>query len=153
MSKAWQLVIIGLVGLVLGAALDEGLHALRNRKPRFRNQDSSQLFQQRLRCKSEAEEYEKKFSDSNTSTSSDKIEFSPARHSCVGEFTRISSGHGTEVWVYETVDILTGESLFSGTCVENNPKSNIFCGNGRDMKLRDGQDKALNEALSKEAGQ
>ena len=80
----------------------------------------------------------------------EKVEFSPARRSCVGEFTRITAGKRAEVWSYETIDILTGEILFSGDCIQNDPNASTFCGKGRDMQLREDRDKVLNDALSKE---
>jgi len=82
----------------------------------------------------------------------EKVEFSPARRSCVAAFTRITSGKRGDIWSYETIDILTGEALFSDDCLENDERSTIFCGNGRDVQLRARRDKALKEALSNQTG-
>ena len=136
------------VGIGTGIVVDEGLHTIRNQQSKPQKANEAELFQQRLRCKSEADAYAKASSQGNVSLVPEKIEFSPARHSCIVEFTRITAGKRSEIWSYETIDILTGESLYSGDCIENDPKASHFCGNGRDMSLRDGRDKALADAVS-----
>ena len=150
MKKFWMLVLIAIGGMCLGAALDEALHIVRNRQSQARERDDSELFQRRLRCKSEADDYARKSSESNSELMVEKVEFSPARRSCVASFTRITSGKRLEIWGYETIDILTGETLFSEECIENDPNDRRFCGNGRDMDLRKGRENALAAALSKE---
>lgn len=49
----------------------------------------------------------------------------------------------------KTIDIVSGEILFTGVCIENDPKATNFCGNGRDMQLGQERKKALEDALSK----
>jgi hypothetical protein len=95
-----------LLSLCVGAALDEALHMARNRKSEARDRDSNELFQRRLRCKSEADAYARRSSEDNsTFMLVEKVEFSPARHSCIGAFARAMSGRrGT---------------LYSGECAEN----------------------------------
>jgi hypothetical protein len=150
MKRFWQFALVGLIGICVGAALDETLHTVRNRKSQAQEQVSKELFQRRLRCKSEADEYAKKQSDDTSSFVLEQVEYSPVRHSCVASFTRITTGKRLELWSYETIDILTGESLFSEECVENVPSDRRFCGNGRDMALRKGREDALATTQSKE---
>jgi hypothetical protein len=152
MKRFWQFALVAAIALGAGAALDEGLHAVRNRKTPSADLGSNELFQRRLRCKTEADEYARKASEDNSSLMLEKVEFSPARRSCVAEFTRIISGKRGDIWSYETIDILTGETLFSDDCMENDTRSTIFCGNGRNMQLRKSRDRALNEALSNQSG-
>jgi hypothetical protein len=150
MKKLWLLMLGALVGICAGFAIDEALHASRNRQSQAKERDGNELFQRRLRCKSEADDYAKKSSESNSGLMVEKVEFSPARHSCVASFTRITSGKRHEIWSYETIDILTGETLYSEECIENDSNDKRFCGNGRDMDIRKGRDDALAAAMSKE---
>jgi hypothetical protein len=151
MKRFGQFALVALIGIGVGAALDETWHAVRNPKAQAQAQEpnSNELFQRRLRCKSEADDYARKSSESNSSLVVDKVEYSPSRHSCIASFTRITSGAGTELWSFETIDILTSETLFSEECVENDPNDKRFCGNGRDMVLRKGREDALAAALSR----
>jgi hypothetical protein len=149
MKRFWQLLLVALLGISVGAAFDETLHTIRNRKAQDASRDGNELFQRRLRCKREADDFARKASESNSSLVPEKVEYSPSRHSCIASFTRITSGKRMELWSFETIDILTGESLFSDDCVENDPSNKRFCGNGRDMNLRKGRDDALEATLSK----
>jgi hypothetical protein len=150
MKRFWQFLIVALFGISVGAGLDETLHTVRNRKAMAKERNGNELFQQKLRCKSEADAYARKESEGNSALGLERVEYSPARRSCIVEFTRITSGKRLELWSYETIDILTGETLFSDECVENDPNDRRFCGNGRDMSLRKGRADALEAALSKE---
>jgi hypothetical protein len=150
MNKLWLLVLVAVVGIGAGFAIDEALHASRNRQSQAKERAGNELFQRRLRCKSEADDYAKKSSESNSELMVEKVEFSPARHSCVASFTRITSGKRLEIWSYETIDVLTGETLYSEQCIENDPNDKRFCGNGRDREITNGRDDALAAALSKE---
>lgn len=150
MKTGWKFLLVALLSVCVGAALDEALLAIRNQKVEGRNRNSSQLFQQRLRCKTEADDYARKSSENNSALMLEMVEFSPNRHSCVGEYTRITSGKRLEIWSYETIDILTGEVLYRQDCIMNDPTSNTFCGNGRDLQLRESRDKALHGAVSQE---
>jgi hypothetical protein len=150
MNKLWQFVLVALLSLCVGAALDEALHVIRNRKSEARDRDSNELFQRRLRCKSEADVYARKSSEDNSTLMLEKVEFSPARRSCIGAFTRAISGKTGTLYSYEAIDILTGETLYSGDCAENDATSRIFCGNGRNMELIEKRDKTLEAALLKE---
>jgi len=148
MKGLWQLVVSALLGFCVGAALDETLHTIRNRQAKAKDRDSNEVFQRRVRCKSLADDFVTKATDDNTSLFLERIEFSPARHSCVGAFTRAMSGKRGTLYSYEAIDILTGETLYSGECAENDATSFIFCGNGRNMELIDKRDKTLEAALS-----
>lgn len=140
-----QFVIIGLLGLVVGVTLDEGFHALR-----VRTKANTEAFQRRLRCKNLADNYLKESSDDNTTVLLDRDEFSPARNSCIAEVTRTEHGvRGGRLLMFDAVDILTGETLFTGLCNGNDANSATFCGNGRDMQLMERRDKVLEAALSK----
>jgi hypothetical protein len=150
MKKPWLLVLGVIVGICAGFAIDEALHASRNRQPQAKERDGNELFQQRLRCKSEADDYAKRSSEDNSALMVEKVEFSPVRHSCVASFTRITRGKRREIWSYETIDILTGETLYGEECIENDPNDKRFCGNGRDMNIIKGRDDALAAAVSKE---
>ncbi len=101
----------------------------------------------RLQCKHLADDYLQRNSDENTSVLLDRVEFSPARHSCIAAVTRGKSGNRITLYEYEAVDLLTAETLFSGECNGNDANSRIFCGNGRDVQLLDKRDKALEAAL------
>jgi hypothetical protein len=140
--RLWQFLLIALAGLCIGAALDEGLHAIRNRS-------GDEVFQQRLHCRTFADAYVKKNSDANTSLILERVDFSPGRRSCVATISKAANwGRGTTWWSYETVDIVTGEMLFKGDCNGNDAKATSFCGNGQDMELMQKRDKALETALS-----
>jgi len=149
-KKLWHLVLAVLIGICVGAALDETLHTVRNRNSQARERDGNELFQRRLRCKSEADDYARKSSESNSALVVERVEYSPIRRSCIASFTRITSGKRAELWSYETIDILTSETLYSEDCVENDPNDKRFCGNGRDMVLRKGREDTLDATLPKE---
>jgi len=155
MKKLWLFVIVALVGICVGAAIDEALHAARNRKSQAKDRDSNELFQHRLRCKAVADDYARANSDDSSTLFLERVDFSPSRHSCIASFTRWTTGKRklqrcncfVEIHDYEAVDLLSGETLSSGECVENDPDSTLFCGNGRDMRLDAERSKALESAL------
>jgi len=150
MKKLWQMVLIALVGICVGAALDEAVHVVRNRQSQAIDRDSNELFQRRVRCKSLADDFVKKSSDESTNLLLERVEYSPARHSCIGAFTRVHGRRGT-LYSFEAIDILTGETLYSGECTrENDANSRFSCGNGRDVQLIEKRDETLESALSKE---
>jgi hypothetical protein len=126
------------LGLCAGVAFDEAWHTVQPRA-------NAEVFQQRLRCRTLADAYAKKNSDDYSTLELERVDFSPTRQSCVASISRaMNDGRGTiRSYDYETVDIMTGETLFSDSCIENDAKAATFCGNGRDMKLREKRDKAL----------
>src|ERR1700730_78484 len=150
-NKLWLVATVALLGLCVGVALDEAAHMVLNRKSEARDRDNNELFQQRLRCRNEVDAYMRSTSDDgNGAPMLEVVEFSPPRHSCVAEFTRVLSGKGAEIWTYETVDILTGETLFRDLCLMRGGDSSNTCGSGMDMQLKANRDKALNAALLKQ---
>jgi hypothetical protein len=147
MKQSWKFTLVVLVGLSLGAGLDETLHIIRDRKAGT-NPVSDETFQQRLQCKRLADDYVQKNSDDNTSVFLERVEYSPARRSCIAAVTRAKSGNRITLYEFGAVDLLTAETLFSGECDENDANSRIFCGNGRNMQLIDKRDKTLEAALT-----
>jgi len=140
MKNLW---LFSVVCACIGGWPGEVCHAQQDRELRTTGNDDTGLFQRRLRCKDEADAYAKTSTKGNSELVPERVEFSLARQSCVAAFTRITNGKQSGVWSYETIDILTGESLYSGECVMNDPKNRKFCGNGRDMELRNRRDDAL----------
>ncbi len=93
-----KITIIALIaGIVLGAAATEGLNLDRQSR-------DSQSFQQRVHCKAVADAYVKENTVLNdngvtgTSVTLDKVDYSPARNSCVAELetTTYFKGGGSE---------------------------------------------------------
>lgn len=142
MKRPWQFALVAVASLSIGAALDEVRH-------RIRDQHSAEIFEQRVRCRSLADEYAKKNSDNNNTFFVDHVDFSPSRHSCIAATLNARGEPGDTFWTYQTVDIITGERLFTGECSDND-KSSIFCGNGRNVQLGEKRDKAMETTLSKE---
>jgi hypothetical protein len=155
MKRVWLMVLVAVVGICVGAATDEALHTLRNRKFLATDRSGNDLFQHRLRCKTAADEYLKANSEDSSTLFLERVVFSPSRHSCIAAFTRWTTGKRklqrcncfVEIHNYETVDLLSGENLYSGECIENDPESTLFCGNGRDMRLSEERSNALASAL------
>ena len=136
--------------------MDEALQAVRDRKSKAPDRDSGQLFQHRLRCKTVADDYIRANSDDSGTLFLERVDFSPNRHSCIATFIRLGTGKRkvqscncfVEIHGYETVYLLSGETLYSDECFENDPESTLFCGNGRDMRLNEERGKALDSALA-----
>lgn len=76
MRGIWKFALIALCGVCVGVGLDQSWHAFRAKK-------GAEIFQQRLRCRRLADEYEKKESSDFNFLSIDQVDFSPARNSCV----------------------------------------------------------------------
>jgi hypothetical protein len=149
MKQTWKFVVVVLFALCIGAGLDETLHVIRDQKTKVEDRSSHETFQQRLQCKSLADDYAKKNSENNSTLFLERVDFSPSRRSCVAAFTRWTTGKRGELHDYETIDIVSGETLFSAVCIENDPKATTFCGNGRDLRLDQERKKALEDALAK----
>ncbi len=102
-------------GIVLGAASTEGIHF-------YRQSYDSRIFQQRARCRAVADAYVKKntdLSDSSLTGSSvilEKVDYSPARNSCVAELNSTYFAPGGGLKFYSVQDLLSGESLFTVDC-------------------------------------
>ena len=110
---ARKIIILTLIaGIVLGVAATEGLNV-------YRQSHDDRIFQERLRCKAAADAYVKEKSPDpkeDPFVTVDKVDYSPARNSCVAELE-------TTYWgppVLENLsvqDLLSGENLFSsGIC-------------------------------------
>lgn len=114
-----KITIMALIaGIVLGVAVTEGLNV-------YRQSHDSRIFQERLRCKAIADAYVKENStdfkedptaQSGVTVTLDKVDYSPARNSCVAELEttyysqRIALGNFEDLSVQ---DLLSGETLFS----------------------------------------
>jgi predicted negative regulator of RcsB-dependent stress response len=87
--KITMMALIG--GVVLGAAATEGFSVYRQSQDSYRQSQASQIFQQRVHCKAVADAYVKENTDlrdnteTGTSVTLDKVDYSPARNSCVAE--------------------------------------------------------------------
>src|ERR1035441_2561498 len=77
-----KITIMALIaGIVLGAAATEGFNV-------YRQSHDSQIFQERLRCKAVADAYVKEENSTDPEHVSwilDKVDYSPARNSCVAD--------------------------------------------------------------------
>lgn len=106
-----KITIMALVaGIVLGVAATESLDV-------YRQSHDGRIFQERLRCKVAADAYVKKNSTDSelVSLSLGKVDYSPARNSCVAD-VEITVWARTPSVTEKIVDVLSGESLFSASC-------------------------------------
>ncbi len=118
-------IMVLIAGMVLGAAATEGFNV-------YRQSHDSQIFQERARCKAVADAYVKENSTYGKESSTypdgdphgplmtlDKVDYSPARNSCVAEFETVFIA-GSVAFEYENVqDLLSGETLFSAKCTDD----------------------------------
>ena len=114
-----KITIMALIaGIVLGAAGTEGFSV-------YRQSHDSRIFQERARCKVIADAYVKENStnfkeDPNppdgVTVTLDKVDYSPARNSCVAELERTDDLGRTMRESSSVQDLLSGESLFSESC-------------------------------------
>jgi hypothetical protein len=102
-------------GIVLGAAATEGFNV-------YRQSHDNQIFQERLRCKAAADSYVKENTDLSDnsaigrSVEVEKVDYSPARNSCIAELESTTYFRGG-VLVSESVqDLLSGETIVSNQC-------------------------------------
>jgi hypothetical protein len=123
--------LAGLVGLILGVAIGLGAAAIYNRK-------SAALFANRVHCRTIAEGY---ITKSVSSPMLDKVDFSPARNSCVAAM----QSHYLGFWNYEVADVVSNETLFTESCNYDAGK----CGGGVDMKFLKEREEAFNKALGR----
>lgn len=108
-----KITIMALIGgFVLGAAATEGYNV-------FRRSHDSQSFQQRVHCKAVADAYVKVNTDlrdnseTGTSVRLDKVDYSPARNSCVAAVETTTYFKGGFLVFQSVQDLLSGETLFS----------------------------------------
>ncbi len=114
-----------IVGVILGAAATEGFNVYRQSQDSYRQSHDSRIFQERLRCKVAADAYVKEKttikedSPVGVSLELDKVDYSPARNSCVAEVEMTNYFRGGAL-VFESVeDLVSGETLFSTKCAED----------------------------------
>ena len=102
-------------GIVLGAAATEGFNV-------YRQSRDGQIFQERVHCKAVADAYVKANStdvqanptDPNfASVTLDKVDYSPARNSCVAQVETVEFFRGGSTERESVEDLLSGETLFS----------------------------------------
>jgi hypothetical protein len=141
MRRFWPFALVALAGLCLGIASDEVRHVVRDRS-------RAEVFQQRLRCRSLVDAYAKENSDEYSSLIVDRVDFSRARNSCIAAISTAMSGKRGTIWGYETIDLVTGEKLFSGSCAESGANVNPPCDSGRNIELMRKRDKTMEIALS-----
>ena len=119
-----KITIMALIGgVVLGAAATEGFNVYRQSQDSYRQSHDSQIFQERLRCKTAADAYIKEKSTdfkedptahSGVSVTLDKVDYSPARNSCVAE---LETAYIPSPLAFKSVqDLLSGETLTSVKC-------------------------------------
>lgn len=130
------IVLLLILGAIIGGGGVESFHRVRDRQ-------RHEIFEQRLRCKQLADAYAKSNSDDSTTVFIERIDFSSRRNSCLAA---VSTAH-RNLWNYDVVDVITGETVHSGMCFEDQKYGLQWCGNGRDMKLTDERDKAFDAAL------
>src|SRR6266849_4315477 len=121
--------LAGLVGLVLGAVIGLCASAIYYRR-------SSALFANRLRCRAIGEEYVARALGSPVL---DKVDFSPARNSCVAAM----QSHYLGFWNYQVADVVSNETLFAESCNYDGGK----CGGGVDVKFLNEREKAFKKAV------
>jgi len=103
-----------MAGVVFGAAATEGFNV-------YRRSHDSQSFEQRVHCKAVADAYVKEHtdltdnSDTGTSVTVDKADYSPARNSCVAEVETTTYFRGGFVTYERVQDLLSGETLFTAS--------------------------------------
>jgi len=114
-----KITIMALIaGIILGTAAIEGLNV-------YRQSLKSQIFQQREHCKTIADAYIKESStdfkvdptaQSGVTVTLDKVDYSPARNSCVAELETVYFNQRTAYESLSVRDLLSGETLYSANC-------------------------------------
>ena len=121
-----KITIIALItGILLGAAATEGFNV-------YRQSQNSRIFQERARCKAAADVYVKENTDLNDnsvtgrSVTLEKVDYSPARNSCVAELNTTIFAPGAAYESYSVRDLLSGENLVSNACTKDCEFLNFF---------------------------
>ena len=120
-----KITIMALIaGIVLGVSATEGFNVYRQSQDSFRQSHDSQIFQERLRCKAAADAYVKENTDLNDnsvtgrSVTLEKVDYSPARNSCVAALEEATCFRGGAL-VFESVrDLVSGENIVSNECTK-----------------------------------
>jgi len=109
------------IGIVLGAATTEGFNV-------YRRDHNSRIFQERVHCKAVADAYVKANSTNSQSSTDDstfvsvtldRVDYSPARNSCVSELETAYVARRVDITVESVQDLLSGETLFSSKCTDD----------------------------------
>jgi hypothetical protein len=121
-----KITIMALIaGIFLGAAATEGFNVYRQSQDSYRQSQNSRIFQERAHCKAVADAYVKENTNLNDnsvtgrSVTLEKVDYSPARNSCVAELEEGTYFRGGAL-VFESVrDLLSGDTLFSVNCTKD----------------------------------
>jgi hypothetical protein len=133
-------VVAFLVGVLVGTGSVEAFHMIRDRNHR-------QVFEEKIRCKGLAEVYVKSNSEDESFVLLERVDYSPARNSCIASALEVHEpGHGSSEH-YRVVDLLSGETLYKGFCNNNSESGTTYCGNGRNVALANARDAAFASAL------
>ena len=118
-----KITIIALIaGIVLGVAATESFNVYR--QSHDRQSQNSQIFQKRVTCKALADAYVKENTDLNDNSVTGrsmtvyKVDYSPARNSCVAEVETTNYFKGGALVFDRVQDLLSGKTLFSMKCAE-----------------------------------
>lgn len=137
MNRTIRAALLIIIGMLIGAGGSEGFHILLG----SRRQNA---FQQKLRCKELAESYVRSNSNDMSTVYLERSGFSTHRNSCVAAISKVFI---SDSWDYEVVDVISGDTLYSGNCFRNRTSDSLWCGNGRDVQLSGERDKAFNEVV------
>jgi hypothetical protein len=124
-----------IVGLLLGGGTVEYGH-------RSFDQHSKQAFEQKLRCKSLADQYIREHSDDPHGTALGQVDYSSSNNTCFATVTTYTR-YGNAVWKgWELVDLVSGKVESMGTCSEA-----YDCADGRDLRYSQNMDIAFKNAI------
>ena len=132
--------LVFLVGLAIGGGIVESYH-------RSQAKRAQELFSQRFRCKTLADQYVKRESSESTAIILNNVDYSVLSNSCVGYFDRIEDipreHYLTQDNISLVIDLLTGEELYQDHCIEDTD-----CGRGNDFRIMREAKAAFDEAVN-----
>jgi hypothetical protein len=113
-----------IAGIILGALATGGFDFYRQSQDSYRQSHESRVFQERVHCEAVADAFVKENTDLNDngvtgrSVTLEKVDYSPARNSCVAELEETTYFRGGAL-VFESVrDLLSGEIMVSNECTK-----------------------------------
>jgi hypothetical protein len=106
-----------------------------------------EVFREKLRCKEVADSYVKSNSEEGVLVTTDRVEYSAARNSCLASIDEIHGRTGGSSEYYRAVDLMSGEVLYAGFCNNNTASGGSYCGNGKNVTLERSRDDAFVTAL------
>jgi hypothetical protein len=115
-------VLLLIAGIFLGAAATVGFNVYRQSQDNYRRSQNSRIFQERVHCKAVADAYVKENTDLNDnrvmgkSVTLDKVDYSPARNSCIAELETTIYFRGGALVSESVEDLLSGEDIVSNNC-------------------------------------